>query len=121
MTRFGVILSKDGGALAKMLTPFKLGLGGIIGSGRQYMSWIAIDDVDRRDSAQPESRGALTGPVNVVAPKPVTNAEFTEDTRPRAFASHALSDAGLRRQVGLRPNGRRTACSAASASSPRNA
>jgi uncharacterized protein (TIGR01777 family) len=76
-TRIGVILSPKGGALHKMLTPFKLGLGGKIGDGRQYMSWIALDDVV----------GALhflvahptaSGPVHLTAPNPVTNADFTK-------------------------------------------
>ena len=51
--RFGVILSTRGGALAKMLTPFKMGVGGVIGSGRQYMSCIAIDDCVARHPARP--------------------------------------------------------------------
>jgi hypothetical protein len=74
--RFGMILSPAGGALAKMLLPFRLGAGGILGDGRQYVSWIAIDDVlgaiQHVLSSQP-----LRGPVNVVAPRPVTNREFT--------------------------------------------
>ncbi len=73
--RLGVVLG-EGGALARMLTPFRLGLGGRIGSGRQYMSWIALDDVVgaiRHILVKP----ALHGPVNVVAPNPVTNQEFT--------------------------------------------
>jgi uncharacterized protein (TIGR01777 family) len=75
--RFGVILSEKGGALAKMLTPFKLGIGGRVGSGDQYMSWITLDD------AVGAIYHALTieavhGPVNVVAPHPVTNREFTK-------------------------------------------
>lgn len=76
--RFGVVLSKAGGALAKMLLPFRMGLGGRIGNGRQYMSWIALDDVVRAIewSATHES---LKGPVNVVAPRPVTNREFTTE------------------------------------------
>ena len=74
--RFGVILSASGGALAKMLTPFKLGAGGVIGDGRQWMSWIALDDVTGaiRHALATDS---LCGPVNVVAPNPVTNLEFT--------------------------------------------
>src|SRR5262249_2345713 len=75
--RFGVILRARGGALAKMLTPFKLGLGGVIGSGRQYMSCIAIDDcVAVIQYAL--GRNSLSGPVNVVAPTSVTNQEFTK-------------------------------------------
>jgi uncharacterized protein len=74
--RFGVILSPNGGALAKMLLPFKLGLGGRIGDGRQSMSWITIDDVvGAIDHAL--ATKLLRGPVNTVGPNPVTNAEFT--------------------------------------------
>ena len=74
--RFGVILSPSGGALAKMLPVFRLGQGGKLGHGRQYMSWVNLEDVTniidhvlRTDT--------LHGPVNVVAPNPVTNSEFT--------------------------------------------
>jgi len=74
--RFGVILSPDGGALAQMLLPFKLGVGGRIGDGEQWMSWIdlydvvhAIDHIVRCDE--------MSGPVNVVAPNPVRNRQFT--------------------------------------------
>src|SRR6266446_3036347 len=74
--RFGVILSAAGGALAKMIFPFRLGMGGNIGSGRQYMPWIAIDDaIGAIQHAL--ARDPLRGPVNVVTPKPVTNGEFT--------------------------------------------
>ena len=74
--RFGVVLSADGGALAKMLTPFKLGVGGKVGDGTQYLSWITLGD------AVGAIRHALvnedmSGAVNVVAPAPATNAEFT--------------------------------------------
>jgi len=75
--RFGVILSARGGALAKMLTPFKMGVGGIIGSGRQYMSCIAIDDCIGA-MLHALAASALSGPVNVVGPVPVTNREFTK-------------------------------------------
>jgi uncharacterized protein (TIGR01777 family) len=74
--RFGIVLSPRGGALAKMLPPFKMGLGGKIGSGRQVMSWIAIDDVPSITLHVIEHDG-LSGPVNVVTPHAVTNAEFT--------------------------------------------
>jgi uncharacterized protein len=76
LARFGVILSGKGGALKKMLLPFKLGLGGRIGDGRQYMSWVAIDDVVSTLMHCLASE-SLVGPVNVVAPAPVTNAQFT--------------------------------------------
>ncbi len=75
--RFGIILARQGGALAKMLAPFRLGLGGPLGSGRQWFSWIALDDVVGiiQFALATES---LRGPVNVVAPQPVTNADFTK-------------------------------------------
>jgi uncharacterized protein (TIGR01777 family) len=75
--RIGVVLSGEGGALSKMLTPFKLGVGGRIGSGRQYMSWITLEDLVRiiRRALTDEQ---LRGPVNAVAPNPVTNEEFTK-------------------------------------------
>jgi uncharacterized protein (TIGR01777 family) len=76
-TRFGIILDADGGALEKMMTPFKLGVGGRIGDGTQWMSWIALDDVVAGLRFVIDN-SAMTGPVNFVAPEPVTNAEFTE-------------------------------------------
>jgi uncharacterized protein (TIGR01777 family) len=74
--RIGVVLSSRGGALARMLFPFRLGLGARIGSGRQYMSWVAIDDL-LRAILHALIHGTLAGPVNAVAPNPVTNLEFT--------------------------------------------
>lgn len=74
--RIGVVLSTAGGALPRMLTPFKLGLGGVLGSGRQYMSWIHRDDL----VAAIEwllTNDTAAGPFNLVAPHPVTNREFT--------------------------------------------
>lgn len=73
--RIGVVMSPKGGALAKMLPPFRLGLGGPIGSGRQYMSWISLDDIVGA-IIHVLSKDGLSGPVNGVAPHPVTNAEF---------------------------------------------
>ncbi|RPI84999.1 MAG: TIGR01777 family protein, partial [Planctomycetaceae bacterium] len=75
--RFGVILSAKGGALAQMLTPFKLGVGGILGNGRQYMSCLSLDDAVGiiRFALENDS---LRGPVNAVCPQPVTNLEFTK-------------------------------------------
>lgn len=74
--RIGIVLSPAGGALGQMLLPFKLGVGGVLGSGDQYMSWIALDDVVGvvRHALADES---LNGPVNAVAPQAVTNCEFT--------------------------------------------
>lgn len=73
--RFGVVLSPAGGALARMLTPFSLGLGGPIGGGRQGMSWVALDDA-LYACARAITDERLRGPVNVVAPQPVTQREF---------------------------------------------
>lgn len=75
--RFGIILSTDGGALAKMLFPFRMGLGGKVGSGDQYMSWITLDDAVGAILHALQTEG-LDGPVNAVAPAPVTNLEFTK-------------------------------------------
>lgn len=75
--RTGIVLSQEGGALAKMLTPFKLGVGGRIGSGRQFMSWIDIDD-EVGAIKHAIMNKTLRGPVNLVAPNPVTNEEFTK-------------------------------------------
>jgi len=75
-TRFGVILAAEDGALAKMKLPFKLGVGGRIGDGKQYWSWITIEDVVRVILFALTNK-SLSGPINVVSPQPVTNAEFT--------------------------------------------
>ena len=75
--RFGVILSPRGGALAKMLTPFKLGVGGVIGSGEQVWSWISLDDAVAAIEHAIHC-DALQGPANVVTPQPVTNRQFTK-------------------------------------------
>jgi len=93
--RLGLVLSPKGGALAKMLTPFRLGLGGKIGSGQQWWSWIHVDDIVgalhhalRTDS--------LSGPANLVAPNPVRNEDFTKTLssvlkRPAWFSVPALA------------------------------
>jgi uncharacterized protein (TIGR01777 family) len=76
--RFGVVLAAEGGALAKMLPLFRLGLGGPLGSGRQWMSWISLEDaVGAIRHALRDER--VRGPVNVVAPGPVKNADFTRE------------------------------------------
>ncbi len=74
--RFGLVLSGSGGALLALLRPFRLGLGGRIGDGRQFMSWIALDDLVRV-VAFAIAREDLKGPVNAVAPEPARNEEFT--------------------------------------------
>lgn len=74
--RIGIVLTPRGGALAAMLTPFKLGAGGVVGSGRQYMSWIGLDDlIGVIHFALCDAR--VEGPLNCTAPNPVTNREFT--------------------------------------------
>ena len=75
--RTGVVLSPAGGALGKMLLPFKAGLGGVLGPGTQFMSWIAMDDMVGA-IGHLLGRDDLAGPVNLVAPEPVTNAVFTK-------------------------------------------
>ena len=74
--RLGIVLGRDGGALAQMLLPFKMGLGGRIGSGRQFMSWIHIDDLVKI-LLFVAHHSDINGPVNAVAPHPVTNRDFT--------------------------------------------
>jgi len=75
-TRSGLVLSPQGGALKKELPLFKLGLGGRFGSGKQWQSWIAIDD--EVGAMLHLLTAAVAGPVNLTAPNPVTNAEFTK-------------------------------------------
>lgn len=93
--RIGVVLSPEGGALKRMLLPFKMGAGGVVGSGGQYWSWIAIDDLVGaiQHAILTES---LAGPVNAVAPNPATNREFTKILgrvlgRPTLFPMPALA------------------------------
>jgi len=93
--RIGVVLSPNGGALKKMLLPFKLGAGGILGNGRQYFSWIALDDVIHATKFLLQNEAA-SGPVNLVSPSPVTNHEFTKTlgrvlSRPTIFPMPAFA------------------------------
>ncbi len=93
--RFGIILSQHGGALAKMLLPFKLGVGGRIGSGQQWMSWVTLEDVVWILRFALES-GTVQGAINVVAPGAVRNAEFTRELaralhRPALFPAPAFA------------------------------
>lgn len=74
--RIGVVLGKEGGALPKMLRPFRLGLGGRVASGRQWMSWIDADDLVRILVFAAETP-SISGPLNGTSPQPVRNAEFT--------------------------------------------
>lgn len=75
--RLGVVLDKSGGALAKMLPVFKLGLGGVVGSGQQWMSWIALEDILEMFDFMLNNE-TVKGPVNAISPHPVTNREFTK-------------------------------------------
>jgi uncharacterized protein len=77
LLRTGIVLSKDGGALATMLTPFKLGVGGVVGSGKQWMSWISLEDQIRIIEFAIENE-SIRGAINAVAPNPVTNEAFTK-------------------------------------------
>jgi uncharacterized protein (TIGR01777 family) len=93
--RFGVILAASGGALARMLLPFRLGVGGRLGSGRQWMSWITLEDAVHVVRHVLE-RDACRGPVNAVAPHPVRNADFTRELagalrRPALLPTPALA------------------------------
>jgi hypothetical protein len=74
--RQGIVLTRRGGALQRMLTPFKLGLGGRVGSGRQWWSWVSLDDLVAAYRFALESD--LSGPVNLVSPNPATNAQFVK-------------------------------------------
>jgi hypothetical protein len=76
--RIGVVLGRGGGALAQILLPFRLGVGGRLGTGKQWMSWIALDDLVSLIEFAIED-AVLSGPVNAVAPNPVTNAVFTHE------------------------------------------
>jgi uncharacterized protein (TIGR01777 family) len=93
--RFGIILARHGGALPKMMLPFRFGLGGKLGTGEQWMSWITLQDVTSMLRFALEN-AAVSGAVNVVSPQPVRNAEFTEALglamrRPAALAAPAFA------------------------------
>jgi hypothetical protein len=93
--RFGPILSHEGGMLAKLLTPFKMGMGGKVGSGKQYISWVAIEDAIEATKLALKDE-SFRGPLNVVSPNPVTNEVFTKAlghvlSRPTALAMPAFA------------------------------
>ncbi len=102
MMRFGIILSARGGALAKMLPPFRAGAGGRLGSGQQYMSWVGLDDVlSSIEWALAKGRGVI----NVVGPNPVTQAEFAATlgrvlSRPAVFPTPASAVKALLGEMG---------------------
>jgi uncharacterized protein len=94
-TRLGLVIGKGGGALSKMLLPFKLGLGGRLATGSQYMSWISLEDVIRTFEFLINNYN-LSGPINIVSPNPVTNLEFTKTLgrvvrRPTLFSVPAFA------------------------------
>jgi uncharacterized protein (TIGR01777 family) len=93
--RFGPILAREGGMLAKLLTPFKMGMGGKVGSGKQYISWVAIEDAIGAIKVALHDE-SVRGPLNVVSPNPVTNEVFTKTlghvlSRPTALAMPAFA------------------------------
>jgi uncharacterized protein len=93
--RFGPILAREGGMLAKLLTPFKMGMGGKLGSGKQFISWVAIEDVVEAIKLALKDE-SIRGPLNIVSPNPVTNEIFTKTlghvlSRPTALAMPAFA------------------------------
>lgn len=103
LMRTGIVLSPTGGALGKMLTPFKLGVGGRIGNGRQWMSWIDVQDMVGAIHHLLENN--LNGPINMVGPGPVRNAEFTRTlaavlSRPAIFPVPAFAVKALFGEMG---------------------
>jgi uncharacterized protein len=95
LARFGIILASEGGALPEMMLPFKLGVGGRIGDGKQWMSWVTLEDVVavlRLALIKTE----LRGPINIAAPEPVRNADFVKELaramhRPAIFPAPAFA------------------------------
>jgi uncharacterized protein (TIGR01777 family) len=95
LARFGIILAREGGALPKMMLPFKFGAGGKLGSGQQWMSWVALEDVVGILRFAIENNSAR-GPINIASPQPVQNAEFTKVLakalhRPALFPAQAFA------------------------------
>ncbi|HBB96833.1 MAG TPA: TIGR01777 family protein [Blastocatellia bacterium] len=93
--RMGPILARDGGMLSKLLTPFKMGMGGKVGSGKQYISWVALEDAVNAIKLAIDDE-SIRGPINIVSPNPVTNEEFTKTlghvlNRPTALAMPAFA------------------------------
>lgn len=93
--RMGPILAREGGMLSKLLTPFKMGMGGKVGSGKQYISWVALDDAVNAIKLAIDDE-SIHGPINIVSPNPVRNEEFTKTlghvlNRPTALAMPAFA------------------------------
>ena len=117
--RTGIVLSPKGGALKKQLPLFKLGLGGRFGTGRQWQSWIALDD--EVGAIVHLLAADVAGPVNLTAPNPVTAAEFTKHARHRAAPALVSARALIRSQAAARQGGRRGTAVRGPASRPREA
>jgi uncharacterized protein (TIGR01777 family) len=113
--RIGVVLSGEGGALQKMLTPFKLGVGGKVGSGRQYMSWITLEDLVASSAAR--SRTSLCAGPSTRSRRSRDERGVHEGARARARAADDLPRARLRGAARLRRDGRRAPAREARASS----
>src|SRR2546423_1583906 len=93
--RMGPVLAREGGMLSKLLTPFKMGMGGKVGSGKQYISWVALDDAVNAIKLAIDDE-SIHGPINIVSPNPVRNEEFTKPlghvlNRPTALAMPAFA------------------------------
>jgi hypothetical protein len=102
--RQGIVLAKHGGALERMLPFFRLGVGGRVASGKQWWSWVALDDVTAAYAFA--LRGELAGPVNLVSPTPVTNEQFTKAlgealNRPTVFPAPELGVRALYGEMGV--------------------
>ena len=110
--RQGIVLSKDGGALERLILPFKLGLGGRVGSGRQWWAWVGLDDVAGAYRLALESD--LAGPVNLVSPNPATNRQLVQALgralhRPTVFPLPAFAVRTVFGEMGERAPARRPA------------
>jgi NAD dependent epimerase/dehydratase family enzyme len=92
--RIGMVLSSKGGTLPMMLPSFKLGVAGVVGDGRQYISWVELDDLVRMFEFLLH-QSDISGPVNLVSPEPVTNREFTQNAGEPAEAAHRHENAGV--------------------------
>jgi uncharacterized protein (TIGR01777 family) len=95
LARFGIILAREGGALPKMMMPFKIGAGGKLGSGQQWMSWVTLEDVVGILRFAIEN-ASVRGAINIVSPQPLQNAEFTKALaramhRPALFPAPAFA------------------------------
>ena len=119
LTRTGVVLSESGGALEKMLPPFKLGVGGPVAGGRQYVPWVHVDDVVGAHAVRASTPRRPAGPVNVTAPEPVTNRELSQRARPGTPPAGAGAGSGAGGEAPLRRDVHRSS-PAASARCPRS-